>query len=553
MSSSYPALDRAITDSLSALPADDEATRQRLTALRESIYRIVAAPPHDGTPQPILAQQLEAAVQARRLARFELENNPASPSPLGRFRPPNRFVVPAAQIGDDDALHATLAMLDCASRLCASEAGRTMHEPFQDVIAASPPIVALIRGCLRSGKLLAIAARPVATPVFDYHEDSATLVVAIGTTAKDAAAHSAIRDRLAAGLLCCTLPLTAQGRQTAMRRIMLTLRLSPKLLGGVAGAVVRGTLKTLGELRSRPGTIALYSPQLEAIHLDISAIAKHRSGSGDVPLETLVRIAQNLGHEAQHALNICVYRQARQSYYERYAQHPTLTAGALPDYTEWVHAYLSLHRWDEAHAEIAGWNAGIGLAQRQLRDRDKALNLCYRCALPLARRYFQQPASGPAPIASVPPPREGLQFDANYQFAPHKDNVEAMGRYFYDESAAAPGRLPYYPNLYAHYALFEAIDHCRRVTRTSTPRLRIDFKRLRLDPRRCVVEEPTLPSQVNEVEIEDRSGRDTKRWRFYRHGGDVVVEEIRQEQIDLAQIFGVDFARQKRKRSSDRD
>ena len=177
-----------------------------------------------------------------------------------------------------------------------------------------------------------------------------------------------------------------------------------------------------------------------------------------------------LGHETQHALNSITTLSAT----DRFKTIAKQTATRSRDYTTAIHDLIITSRWDEASATIAGWNALVGY----LHESGESLDLDEVIAAgDWMAADFVEDVDGTRTIDGGLTPNDDLSLDLS------ADNIEAMGRRFFDKPAKDVGLgargTSDYANYYGAWAVsYAALQHDR--SNPGKP-MRVDLDRLGLD------------------------------------------------------------------------
>jgi len=193
-----------------------------------------------------------------------------------------------------------------------------------------------------------------------------------------------------------------------------------------------------------------------------------------------------MGHEIQHSFNSTVTVDATKKFIDDVNKNAN---GPGPhDYTAAIDTLIQTNRRDEASANIGGFNA---LASQALKDNPKATLKDFYNAHPSRMGDFIDRA-GTAPNYSYAL-KPGLTVDKNMHMAATKDNVEAMGKYYFDKPLAAPNGLgpngnQNYHNYYGNWALnyVDAAEKSVQATHQSDPKyvppkVEVDLQKIGLD------------------------------------------------------------------------
>ncbi|TKR33901.1 hypothetical protein FCE95_06420 [Luteimonas gilva] len=187
-----------------------------------------------------------------------------------------------------------------------------------------------------------------------------------------------------------------------------------------------------------------------------------------------------LGHEIQHSLNKSSLEEA----IERFRiSVSSISRSTLPvhDYTEAIDGLISAHRYDEAKAEIAGWNALVA----SVREKNPSAELSdVYVAAPYRAADFVD-FSGEHPRNYSYTPKSNITLNTDLSLEATKPNIEAMGKNFFDAPELAKiGDLG--KSNYATYYGVEALEFCIAQERANAklfgekPKMRVDLDRLGL-------------------------------------------------------------------------
>ncbi|MGH8082083.1 MAG: XVIPCD domain-containing protein, partial [Lysobacter sp.] len=197
-----------------------------------------------------------------------------------------------------------------------------------------------------------------------------------------------------------------------------------------------------------------------------------------------------LAHETQHGFNHENKRQAWGAF-DGELKRIARDNNPINDYTPPIEKFLLASRQDEARAEIAGWNAVVSMKgqsdpQVDLEDMKRIGGI--RSYVFLQRDDATQQLVG----------KSGLSFNADSTLEPTPNNIEAMGKNYFDrspkgdgiESAQTANLGPYgeadYPNYYGKNAIERVIVFDREYARSVggvEPQMHINMGQLRLSER----------------------------------------------------------------------
>lgn len=257
-----------------------------------------------------------------------------------------------------------------------------------------------------------------------------------------------------------------------------------------AGANLRSLIKTTPELETRMLT-AIEARNLESFQaLDPGLRARGVLGGFNadnnsiaLPMDMLAASGTDpqkantlrmvFGHEIEHSINkddIARNKQSTQDEIDRIAGSPS-----PHDYTGVLKGANDSARLRESNDQIAGFNVLAAHVRRENPDATPAqLNEKLYASAPQMQQYFDVgvDADGKRTYA----PKAGLTIGANGQIAVNADNVEAMGKYFYDHNG--------YPPVYTHRNLNQAYNAEEIAARADpsrpAPEVRVDLQALKL-------------------------------------------------------------------------
>lgn len=216
---------------------------------------------------------------------------------------------------------------------------------------------------------------------------------------------------------------------------------SPALVSQINEAVKQGHLKHIVPLPVGTNAGGEYNGTDKEMRLPLSVLTSPPAG---VPFNagepTFV-----LGHELQHGFNHAATEKATQDFI---AGTKTIAEGNGPthDYTPALGALLAANRRDEAGAEVAGWNALVGMVQHT--NPNATLEDVYAASPFRAADFIDRAGSAPNYTYTAKP---NISLDANLHMQPTAANVEAMGKNYFDHSPAQ-ARLGHHGNSdYANY------------------------------------------------------------------------------------------------------
>jgi len=220
----------------------------------------------------------------------------------------------------------------------------------------------------------------------------------------------------------------------------------------IDAAVSRGVLRRFARLGSARGAEGAYDPADRAVMISEDVLTD--------PAES----AFVLGHEVQHALNSPTIDQSVSRLYASLRRNADTTL----DYTAAIGNAIRDNRWDEAPANLAGWNALADFARRP--GKPLRLRAILDAALTETRGFVE----GSDPLRLVP----GLTPNPDLTFSFSPENIETMARRFFDTRPRNQLSSFDYTNYYGAWAVSVAVEEHNRWQPGQL--MRIDLARLGL-------------------------------------------------------------------------
>lgn len=282
---------------------------------------------------------------------------------------------------------------------------------------------------------------------------------------------------------------TARVSQEMVSNLQQTLGASPLLLQRTAEAIdarPEPHLKNFSVLAGDQGMGAAYDGDAKTMlvpaHRLQAVSTTNPRGYDQVPM------VYAFAHEIQHGFN---HERKQAAWREFKAEVRQIARDGDPvnDYTQPVAKIIRASRVDEAEGEIAGWNAVLSMKQKT----NPSFGLEEMRTTPNTRAYlFVTTGLSGADLVG----RSGLVFDADGSVTPTAENIEAIGKSYFDrasrkgqaESADRVGLGPHkesnYPNYYGRNAIEELITLDRRAARAVggvEPRMQLNMAALGLE------------------------------------------------------------------------
>lgn len=244
---------------------------------------------------------------------------------------------------------------------------------------------------------------------------------------------------------------------------------SPALSDQFNAAVAAGHVQHVALLPAGTNAGGTYDGIEKTINLP-ARILSPASGSGSYGAAELTFV---LGHEIQHGFN----HAATSAAYTRFDEGVRVAATGNHDYTDAIGNLISSNRVDEASAQLAGWNALVGMVRTE--NPDATLRDFYD-ASPRTRDFLMlDPETG----AAVQRPQ--LMFATDNTLSASSANIEAMGRIYFDkqpqQSALGHHGNSDYANYYGAYAVGVASRvEAAHAVESEPPQMKLDMNRLGL-------------------------------------------------------------------------
>lgn len=259
------------------------------------------------------------------------------------------------------------------------------------------------------------------------------------------------------------------------------LEVSPDLKKRILDSVDKGYLTQFQALPANSGTGGSYDPSAKAINVPMNVLQKASTSERDKGELIFV-----MGHEIQHSFNAAATKKITQDFLD--GTKVLATSKASPhDYTKVTEDFIQASRKDEASAHIGGFNA---IASQARKDNPKATLEDIYSTAPGRMQDFITVSGTPGNYNYVMKP--GLTVDADMSMPYSKDNVAAMGKYYFDKSAKesmlGSNHNLDYTNFYGSWAVNVAgnnekayQDYYHKIDKKyATPEVQFDMKRLGL-------------------------------------------------------------------------
>jgi hypothetical protein len=193
-----------------------------------------------------------------------------------------------------------------------------------------------------------------------------------------------------------------------------------------------------------------------------------------------------MGHEIQHSFNSNVTEDATKKFIDDV--NKTAKSSGPHDYTAAIDTLIQTNRRDEASANIGGFNA---LASQVQKGNPKAtLEDFYKARPERMGDFIERNGTRPHFTYELKP---GLSVDKHMHMDASKDNVEAMGKYYFDKTlpphqGLGPKGDQNYHNYYGNWAL-NYVDSAERSVQAAhasdpkyvAPKVDVDLQKIGLD------------------------------------------------------------------------
>ncbi|HSX65366.1 MAG TPA: hypothetical protein VLF15_11605, partial [Pseudoxanthomonas sp.] len=261
--------------------------------------------------------------------------------------------------------------------------------------------------------------------------------------------------------------------QDQTSNLQAVINASPALIDQINEVVAQGNLKRIVPL-TNPNAGGEYAGANKEIRLPLTKLTtpppSQQFDAGEV--------AFVLGHEPQHGFN----HAAKAAAYLDFMKEAAQAAKTDHDYTDEIGKLLSANCRDEAAAEIAGWNAVVGLLKST--KPNPTLQDIFNAQQSRMSDFIDRSSSSAPPVIYTLKPN--LTLNPDMTLDPTPANIEAMGQNFFDKQAKALGGsvgLGYHGNSdYANYYGAWPIQEAAKLERQHNPQpaMAVDLSKLGL-------------------------------------------------------------------------
>jgi hypothetical protein len=193
-----------------------------------------------------------------------------------------------------------------------------------------------------------------------------------------------------------------------------------------------------------------------------------------------------MGHEIEHA-HYATKRTAALATFTKEVTDLANTNSAKHDHTAAIGKVVQFYRENEANAHIGGFNA---IVSKLTKDKGAAPELkdIYEAVPGRMKDFINKEGISPNFTYKL---KDGLTLEADKTMAQNKSNIDAMGKYYFDNSSATLGKNgnQTYPNYYGDWAMGvvdakEKAAHAARLKLDPTavaPKVEINLSKLGLN------------------------------------------------------------------------
>ncbi len=204
-----------------------------------------------------------------------------------------------------------------------------------------------------------------------------------------------------------------------------TIRASPTLSQQLNEAAGSGHLQGLYfEPVATLGAGGGYSQGDRAISIPSDRLGDP-SGADFMPAQ----LAFVLGHEVQHAVDVPEMDSAKAAFLsdlEGISRNADLAGATVKDYTAPTAELMTAYRWDEARAQIAGWNASVDVVQSQ--HPDATLADIVQANPGYAQLFVDDASVHPGSYSMKP----GISLGPDMAIRPTQANLESVAQSYFD-------------------------------------------------------------------------------------------------------------------------
>jgi hypothetical protein len=262
---------------------------------------------------------------------------------------------------------------------------------------------------------------------------------------------------------------------------------SPDLKARFLDSAGQDHLKRFDVLPAHAHAGGTYNPDTKSMELPQSYLDSSRTSKA-----AHAELVFVMGHEIQHSFNSTVTADATTKFIDDVNKN---AKGPGPhDYTAAIDTLIQTNRRDEASANLGGFNA---LASQMQNDNPKAtLKDFYEASNFRMQDFIDRSGTNPNYTYALKPDLT-LDKDKNGKAVMHlsasKENVEAMGKHYFDKAITSPDGLgpkgnQNYHNYYGNWALnyVDAVEKSVQATHQSDPKyvppkVEVDLHKIGLD------------------------------------------------------------------------
>lgn len=258
---------------------------------------------------------------------------------------------------------------------------------------------------------------------------------------------------------------------------------SPDLKARILDSIDKGHLEHFAALPAGANAGGTYNSGNKTIELPMGYLK-----TADTNASAAAELVFVMGHEIQHSFNSSASDVAVDGFKKEVEK---IAKGPGPhDYTKAVGDFIDNFRKDEAGAHIGGFNA---IASQVMKDNPKAgLKELYNAHPSRMGDFIERTGTAPTFAYAL---KAGLTLNADNTLTASKENVEAMGKHYFDQPPAsarlgAKGNQDY-PNYYGEWAMNQIARTEKKVQDAAkladpkhvAPGIQIDTSKIGLDPK----------------------------------------------------------------------
>ncbi len=249
---------------------------------------------------------------------------------------------------------------------------------------------------------------------------------------------------------------------------------SPSIINQLNSAVASGQLTEIRPLPLGTNVGGQFVPASKAMEVPLQIMTTPSGGRFNPAELTYV-----LGHEVQHSINQPGLAASRTDFVDE-MKRISAAGNAINDYTAPTAVVLAANRRDESSAQVGGWNATVDMVRAT--NPTPSTEDIYRANPGRMQRYIDITPGTPDTYATKP----GVTLNADMSMSPTAQNVEAMGRAFFDNPASVSALGHHgnsnYTNVYAldaiNFIAWHEQNFARPLANGSMPQVQLNMAQL---------------------------------------------------------------------------